>query len=157
MSRPQSSMSLVVIIYIAIHLRMIAYCAKKWFFLELPHRSNTEATSDGYAGGRYWCKVHRHHTQVWPPVHRTRDLDFLIQTLGEMEITHLMGSQNQTTWRFNHPGFQFYQMAQSKQEMMGSGEEIHVYGGSIEMEDSPSRAGSPKQWNSLLFLHSAMV
>ncbi|KAF4772323.1 hypothetical protein HAV15_012203 [Penicillium sp. str.  len=93
-------------------------------FLELRHRFNTKATSAGdQVGG----------TDVWYidtppnsecPVHRTIGLDFLVQIMGKME---------------------FYQVAQSKQESMGSDDGIYAYGSFYWEEDPPSRAGFPKQ------------
>lgn len=62
-------------------------------FLELRHRFNTKATSAGdQVGG----------TDVWYidtppnsecPVHRTIGLDFLVQIMGKMEVTHFIGDQ----------------------------------------------------------------
>lgn len=61
--------------------------------LELRHRYNTKATSAGdQVGG----------TDVWYidtppnsecPVHRTIGLDFLVQIMGKMEVTHFIGDQ----------------------------------------------------------------
>lgn len=90
--------------------------------------------------------VHRHPTQFRMPGASDDWSGFLSPDHGkDGGYSFHRGSTNYTTWTFNHPGFQFYQVAQSKQESMGSDDGIYVYGSFYWEEDPPSRAGFPKQ------------